>query len=757
MTSTAEQSRKVVTPPKESRRRVKTPEVRQMEMAECGAAALTMVLNYYENWVPLEEVREACGVSRDGVNAGKIVTAAQLYGLSGKAFRHGVRGVYKMEPPFIVFWEQNHFLVVEGFSRDKAYLNDPAFGRRNVDIAEFDSKYSRVALEFRPGPDFQRDSGRKPRPVLEMLRLLTRARLGLVLAVICGLAMVVPTTVAAMLLSLFTTQVLGADATNEWLSKIIIVGLVALILQFLLMLMQQRILLRLQTKLAIRMSATFLWKLIRLRSSFFDARSPGGLVSRMQLNLSLANLLSGELAGAFIGTIEMVLYLVVMLILDWRLALVTLVIASINVIALVSVSGRRVSANNQLQHAAMNLAGQTFLGIRLIDDIKTTGSEAEFFGKWSGTQAGAVNVTQRLGSLTQFLLIVPTFIATISTLAVLGVGGVFILNGTMTVGQLLAFQVILGSFLAPLRQLVTVSSEFQDARSWTAQINDVLAQPTDPLAPDPGETTATPASTAPPAPTGGAQPTRGIPRVLDRSRLAGYLELQNVSFGYVPGEPPLIRDLSVTLRPGERVAFVGTTGSGKSTVANLVTGLLSPWSGQILFDGRARDQIPREVLAASMAKVDQNIRLFSGTIADNVRFWDDTVPLTDLVQAVKDAQLEAEISAKPGGLGHQLEEDGRNLSGGQRQRLEIARALATKPSIVVLDEATSALDAIVEQRIDDSLRRRGCTCLIIAHRLSTIRDCDQIIVMDRGIAVQRGTHEELISVEGTYRELIGGE
>lgn len=716
-------------------RPVRTPTVLQMEATECGAAALTMILNWLGRDVLLEDVREACAVSRDGVNALKIVDAAMSYGLEGGGYRYSVQEVRKTEPPFIVFWNQNHFLVVDGFRRRKIRLNDPASGRRQVPEEEFGERYSGIVLRFTPGPGFQPDPRRRRRrPVLDMLSLLARSRAGIGYAVLAGMAVVVPTTTAAALTAIFVEQVL-TEGNLDWARRVVIVAAIVALLLFALNLFQQRILLRLRTKLSIRMSAGFLWHLLRLPARFFDARSPGGLVNRVQLNAQVASLLSGQLATAAIGAITMVAFGVVLLVINWVLALVALGVACFNLVMLVMVSRARIAVNQSLQQTLLRLGGYTYLGIAMMDDIKATGAENDFFSRWSGTQAQGLNAEQRLGFLTQSLLVVPNFLTMLNTVVVLAVGGFLVLNDGLSLTRLITFQLLATSFFMPISQMVAVASQFQDARAWMMQISDVLNQPLDPLAKD---TSALPAS-------GRAQ---------GESRLRGHLELRDVTFGYVSNEPPLIRNLSVTLQPGERVALVGPTGSGKSTVANLLTGILQPWSGEVLLDGMPRDAIPREVIAASLAKVDQSIVLFSGSVADNIRFWDPSIPPRDVVRAAEDACIAEEIQAKPGGFTHQVSEGGRDFSGGQRQRLEFARALAVNPAILVLDEATSALDAVTEQQIDTNLRRRGCTCLLIAHRLSTIRDCDQILVLDKGEVVERGTHEELLALQGLYQGLV---
>ncbi|MCU1451211.1 MAG: transporter-like protein [Acidimicrobiales bacterium] len=725
------------------RRRVRTPTILQMDPTECGAASLTMVLNAFGYGVFLEEARQACSVTRDGVNARNIVAAGETFGFDCAEEQRDVGQLQDIAVPFIVSWGEDHFVVVEGFGRRKVHINDPAYGHRNVTDDDLATSFTGTVLTCRPKPGFSADDrGPRRRPTIDMIRLLSRSGSGIAYASIAGIALVVPTIAAAVLASIFVDQVLDARNGN-WVGIVVLLAVVVGALQFGLSLFQQRILLRLRMKLSIQMSATFLWHLLRLPTRFFDSRSPGGLVSRVQFNNYIAHLLSGDLATAAISLVTMLLFAVVMLILNPLLGLVAVGVALFNGAALVAVSRARTSTNQLLQQTLLRLSGYTYVGINMIDDIKATGSEDEYFSKWAGIQAQAVNAGQRLGFLTQGLLVVPNFLAMFNFVVILAVGGTLVIDGSLALPSLIAFQFLAGSFFAPIAQIVTVASRFQDARAWMLQIGDVLNQPTDEAV-----ALATGSLGGAPLATNGDQPSSS------RRRLDGRLELRNITFGYSPNEPPLLENLSVTLEPGMRIAFVGPTGSGKSTVANIVSGLLQPWSGEVLFDGLPRDAIPREVLTASLGKVDQQILLFSGSVVDNIRFWDESIPAPDVVAAAEDASIATEIEAKPGGFGHHLAEGGRNLSGGQRQRLEIARVLATNPSVVILDEATSALDAVTEEEVDTNLRRRGCTCVLIAHRLSTIRDCDQILVLDRGKVVERGTHEELYAMEGLYKELV---
>ena len=716
--------------------RVKVPTVLQMEAVECGAASLAMILAYHRKLVPLEEVRVACGVSRDGSKASNVVRAARDYGLAGKGFKKEPAQLRDLPVPMIVHWNFNHFVVLEGFADGRAFLNDPAGGRRQVSDAEFDQSFTGVALTFEPGPAFVR--GGEGRSLTEALRKrLAGSRVALAYTVLAGLALVLPGLLVPTFSRVFVDDVL-IKGMHDWVKPLLGMMAATAIVLVALTWLQQRYLLRLETKLALSTSTRFFWHVLHLPMQFFTQRSPGEVATRVGINDRVAQLLSGELATTMLNVVVIAFYALLMLQYTGSLTAIVVATATLNILALRYVTSQRADLNQRLLQDRGKAMGTAMGGLMNIENLKATGSESDFFGRWSGYYAKVVNAQQRLAFQNELLGIVPPLLLACSTALLLGIGGLQVMDGELSMGMLIAFQALTIAFLAPVNKMVTLGGTLEEVKGDMNRLDDVLRSRPDALP-------------SAPAPEDAAEYGE-IP-----TRLSGHLELRRVSFGYSRLDAAMIQDFNLTLRPGSRVALVGGSGCGKSTLARLVSGLYEPWAGGILFDGIPRGVLPRATVTASLAVVDQDIFLFEGTVKENLTMWDPTVSDADVVQACRDACIHDDISARPGGYGSRVEEGGRNFSGGQRQRMEIARALANNPSILVLDEATSALDPTTEQQIDDNLRRRGCTCLIVAHRLSTIRDCDEILVLERGAIVQRGTHDDLKDVPGLYSHLIAAE
>ncbi len=704
---------------------VRTPTVLQMEAVECGAASLGMVLGYYGKHVPLEELRVACGVTRDGSSAGNMLRAARSYGLEAHGYKYEIEDLRTLAPPFIVFWQFYHFVVVEGFTDDGAILNDPAGGRRRCDWEEFDRSYTGVSLTFRPGPDFRR--GNDVPTTTSILRAqLAGSWGGVAFIILAGLLLVVPSIALPTFTKVFIDEVL-VDKSYGWLFRIGAGIVVSIALLVALLELQYSAILRLQAKLALASATRMLWHVLHLPMIFFAQRAPAEIANRVAICDRVAELLSSRLAASIIGAIAALFYLALMVRYDRFLATVSLAVAGLNILALRIVARQRSDANAALLQEEALLLGSAVSGLERIETLKAGGAESTFFMRWLGSQARVVNARQRFAVPSQVLNAVPRLLTTINITAILALGGLRVIDGAISIGTLFAYVLLMQLFIAPFTTFVELGADVQEMDGDVRRIQDVLRYPME---------------------------TPGTVRRVEPVRLAGELELRAVSFGYSTQAQPTVRDISFVIAPGRRIALVGPSGSGKSTIAKLVSGLYVPWSGQVLFDGVEREAIDPALLGTEVAFVDQEIALFPGTVRSNLTLWDPAISDAAIERAARDACIDADIVSRPEAYETAMAEGGINFSGGQRQRLEIARALVRDPAIVVLDEATSALDPLTELLINESLRRRGCACLIIAHRLSTIRDADEIIVLDRGRIVERGTHEQLVANNGRYLALV---
>lgn len=715
-------------------RRARTPTVLQMEMVECGAASLGIILGYFGRFAPLSILRQECGVSRDGSQALNVVKAGKRFGLEARGYRMSVEDLHKVSCPYVIFWNFNHFLVVEGFGRDGVYLNDPATGPRVVSAAEFAESYTGVVLHFKPGPEFQK-GGRLPRTWPALLQRLRGSFGAIAYCIGIGLLLVLPGIAIPALSRVFVDEVL-VENMADWVRPLILGMLLTAILRALLSAVQMRHLRALKTRLSVIMSSRFMWHALQLRAGFYAQRYAGEISQRVQLNENIANTLSGRLARNAIDVVMIVFYAAVMFQYDISLAAIGIAAAAANLLALRWISRRRVTANMRLTQEWGKLGGVSIAGLQCMETLKASGLESDFFSRWAGYYAKAIRADQDLGIANERLGVVPVLLSSVTSAVILVAGGFRVMNGGFSLGMLVAMQTLMQSFLEPVNGLVNLGSTIQELQGDLTRLDDVLHE-----APDPRVC---------------ASPADGIEADAP-PRLRGFLELKNVTFGYDRLNPPLIDNLSLKLEPGNRVAIVGGSGSGKSTIARLICGLYEPWQGEILFDGRPAPVIPRPVLSSSMALVEQDVMLFEGSVRENLTLWDSSVPDADLDRACSDAGIRDVILSLPGGYDADLAEGARNLSGGQRQRIEIARALVSNPSILVMDEATSALDAETEQVVDRNTRKRGCTCVLIAHRLSTIRDCDEIIVLKEGKVVERGTHNHLMEMNGVYAGLISTE
>ncbi|MBQ6398926.1 MAG: NHLP family bacteriocin export ABC transporter peptidase/permease/ATPase subunit [Clostridia bacterium] len=713
------------------RKVVKVPVILQMEALECGAASLAMVLAYYHKWVPLDQVRVECGVSRDGSSALNILKAARRYGMECRAKRYTVERLREAAGcPAILFWGMNHFVVLDGFRGDSVYLNDPARGRVHMPVAEFRKYYSGICLELAPGEAFVADGRRKP--TVDFLRsgLSGNGR-------VVGIVMLTSALAAAagalipVFSRIFTDEILGGGR-QDWFHGFLLFFAAAILFQLVASVINQTLIIRATGKLAVKANAKFMHHLFRMPMQFFSQRMSGDLANRQAANDTVAATLITKLAPTLINLLMLLFYLFVMIRYSAVLTAVGILTVAINLIVAQIITRKRIDISSAQMRDQAKLDAETVSGISMVETIKAAGAESGFFERWSGFHASVIRAKTKFVSVNCFLGTLPALLQELSNTAVLAMGFWLMMEGRFTAGLLLAFQSFMAAFLKPVNELIAAGQSLEEMRFSLDRIQDVLEYPEDDafgreVSPDDLE---------------------------DAKKLSGLVEMKNVTFGYSKLAEPLIRDFNLNLTPGKRVAFVGASGSGKSTIAKLLTGLYQPWSGEILFDGKPISAIPRAVFKRSLAMVNQEVILFSDTVENNIKMWDDSIEDFDMILAAKDADIHADIISRKDGYQRVLQEGGRDLSGGQRQRIEIARVLAVDPSIIILDEATSALDARTEYDVSRFIHDRGITCIIVAHRLSTVRDCDEILVMDHGEVVQRGTHEVLMQEEGLYRTLI---
>lgn len=710
---------------------VETTSILQMEATECGAASLAMIMAYYGLWVPLEKVREACGVNRDGANAQNIIKAAKAFGFTAVGKFCTLKKLKKQQFPLILHWEFNHFVVLEGFDDEVAYLNDPAMGHRRIPLADFKSSFTGVCIDIKPAEGFQK--GGKKYDVVKVLKdKLLQDRAAFYFILCLSLCMLVPRLATPVTTSIFMDDVLSgkhADWMKKLLWTIFGIGVGMGILTWL----RLYILTKWQTKLTIAGSGGFFWHVLHMPISFFQQRSPSEVAGRVAMNQSVANILTGNAATAVFDIFLACFYIIVLCFYNLKLTIVAVLCSAANFVLFFYIRDRLLEISMSAQMDAGKEYGTAINGLMNIETLKANGGEDDFFGTWAGYHTKAIMAEQKIGIYNMYLQLLPVATAAISSTMVMTIGGYSIMDGAMTAGIFMAFQTLQGNLNEPVTNLLNLSSSIQNTEMELKRLDDATKYPVDSL-------------NFPENP----------PEYGDHKRLTGEVELKNVVFGYSKTQAPLFEDFNMHLKPGDWVALVGGSGSGKSTIAKLVNGIYEEWEGQLLFDGIPRRSINHDVICNSMSVVDQDIYLFEGTVTDNITLFDSSIRQSDVVRAAQDACIIDDINRLDKGFNQQVLEGGSNFSGGQRQRIEIARALATNPSILIMDEATSALDPVTELKVIENIRHRGCTCIVVAHRLSTIRDCDEIIVIDHGRVVERGRHKELMALDGAYAKLVGG-
>lgn len=710
----------------------KVPVILQMEALECGAAALAMVLAYYDKWVPLEQVRLDCGVSRDGSNAKNILIAARNYHMDAKGYRYEPETLkLKGKFPCIIHWNFNHFVVLDGFRKNRAIINDPAQGVMEISMEEFDRAFTGVCIMLEPGEAFEAGGSRKS------IKTFVKKRLkGTKKAMLFTLLAAVAAALCGVIYPMFSRVLLDrllCGPNQEWITPFFVCFVLFIGLWLVLSAVQEACTLKIQGRLAVRANAEYMWHVLRLPVEFFTQRFVGDIAVRKKANETIAETLVQTLAPVALNVAMMLVYLTVILRYSVLLTLIGVCGLLINMVINRYISGKRMNISRVRMRNEAKLESATAAGIEMIETIKASGAENGFFEKWSGYQASVNTQNVEQLRLEKYYGIIPQLISSVVNIAILAAGLWLIIRGQFTIGMLFAFQSMFASFQSPVAELERTETTIREMRTNMERIEDVLEYPVD------------------------VECRTEQEELESYDKLTGKIELKNVTFGYSRLAPPLIENFSMTLEPGQKIAFVGSSGCGKSTLSRLISGLYQPWSGEILFDGKPISEIDRNIFTGSLAVVDQDITLFEDTIANNIKMWDSSIEDFEMILASRDASLHEDIMQRNGGYEYRMMEGGKDFSGGQRQRMEIARVLAQDPTIIIMDEATSALDAKTEYEVVRSIKDRGITCIVIAHRLSTIRDCDEIIVMDGGKIVERGTHEELMNQHGEYEKLIMNE
>jgi len=732
----------------------RVPMVMQMEALECGAAALAMVMAYYGKWLPLEQVRETCGVSRDGSSAYSLLKAARAYGMEANGYRVSLDALEGMQPA-ILHWNFNHFVVFRGFKGSRAYINDPALGPMDLTMDDFSRSFTGVALEMKPTDAFQPEGA--PVSILSYVRkYLNGAREAFWLTFVFSLLAAFVAISVPMFTNIFFDEILSGrnrDWGATFVTAMVAVALFAFVLEFL----KDKYSLRIAGSLALKGNVGFLQHLLRLPMSFYAMRYVGDLQQRQHLNERITKSLVDVLAPQLINIALLVLYLVLMVSYSFTLSLVGVLAALFNLALIQWFALKRVNLIRTTEQSEGRYFSATVSCIDNMESIKAAGAETGFFAYWSGLWAQKFNRANDADDQEIRMGVVPILVTGLVDTAVLILGAVYILKGELTIGMLMAFQGFMASFITPVSEVVGASQRIIEMRSQMERVDDVMRYGSTPspslggegsVSAHGGNDAAGLSTSLSPRVTGGETPS---------GKLGGDVELRHVTFGYTRMQAPLIEDFSLHIEPGRSVAIVGSSGCGKSTLTKLITGLYKPWSGEVLFDGRNIESISSEEFTNSVAAIDQNIVLFDDTVAQNIRMWDHSIEDFTLMMACNDAQIRTDIVSRPEGFATRLVKGGQNFSGGQRQRMEIATALAKEPVVLVMDEATSALDPKTEDEVMQAVRMMGPTLIVVAHRLSTIRDCDEIIVMDQGHIVQRGTHNELMAQPGLYRDLMNSE
>lgn len=703
------------------------PFVQQLEISDCGAACLAMTLAYHGRNVSPEEIRRATRTSRDGVDAISLIEAARSYGMEPRAFRVEMEGLKYLERGSILHWEFNHFVVFDRLMRDGVEILDPAVGRVRVPMERFSQSFTGVAIGLRPGEDFSKGSRSKSgtwrylRPLLRRSGLVSKV--GVISFLIQLFALATP-----ILMGVIVDRVVPAGDRD--LLLVIMIGLTAMVAFHLLStFLRGHLLVALRTHLDVSITTGFINHLVKLPYQFFLQRSAGDLMARLNSNATVREILtSGAISTLLDGTLVS-MYLLLIFAQSPAMGSVVLILAACQ-IAILLVGYRpiqRVMAESlQAQARSQGYLAQMITGI---ETLKSVGAEARSVTQWENLFVDEINASIVRGRLNALIETLSSGLRVASPLVVLSVGVLGVLNNEMSLGTMLALTALATGFLTPLSNLVAVGMQLQVLSSYMDRINDVLdtAAEQDPA------------------------------KVEVPGKLLGGITLEHVSFSYSDKGPAVVNDVSLDIEPGRSIAIVGESGSGKSTLAHLVLGLYAPSAGRVLYDGKDLQGLQANSVRQQLGIVPQSSFLFGTTIRVNISLTYPEASNDEVERAARLAAIHEDIMAMPLGYETVLSDGGASLSGGQRQRIALARALIHDPAILLLDEATSSLDAMTESKIYANLEQLSCTRIVIAHRISTIARADLILVMDHGVFVEQGTHQQLMNAGGRYFELASSQ
>jgi NHLM bacteriocin system ABC transporter peptidase/ATP-binding protein len=703
-------------------RRRRVPTTLQIEAVECGAACLQMVLASFGRHISLEALREQCGSTRDGIDAATLARVAEAHGLTPRAYSCDIAALRELALPQILFWNFDHFVVLEGWSGSRFHLKDPARGAVSLTEEEFSRSFTGIALTFERGPAFQR-GGRKL-PLLKVLLEHARGTYGAI-SVVFGLGFL--GAVAAALIPgftrIFVDDYLGQQFGN-WLLPLLGGMTVALVFRVLLVWPNAAVLL--QTRMAVALSARFLWHLFHLPFNFFVTRSPGEISARAQSATQIGATVSGPLVQIGVSLISIAVYAAAMMLFSPLLTGLCLGFLMLNVLVMQWITMRVRDGSALVQTMMGRVHGQNIQAASLVEDYKAIGAENLLFGRLLDVELDHLNAEQTIGPLQKLIAVAPVVASGLLDALVLGAGAWQVLAGNLTIGGLIGFYMLSNLLAGPVSGLLGLWNAVQMTSGPLLRLQDVLQSKPDPIFGASG--------TAPPPAT----------EFAPSDRLSGATEVAGLGYRYGSG-PPVLRDVSFSLAPGSMVAVVGPSGSGKTTLGRLLVGLMAPELGEIRFDGEAMADILPATLRGSIAYVDQAGFLFAGKIKDNITLWDQSLGKEEIATAARAAAVDEVIARRPGGYEGRIGEGGAGLSGGERQRLTVARALAIDPTFLVMDEATSALDTLSEEAVIDALRERGLTVVMVTHRASVIRRCDRVLLLEQGRLVAEGSPADLLA------------